>query len=148
MIERPAVTGDVLPVVRRPGVLSLLILIPLVVGLLVGTAATYSLTSSRGVPAVVQGTVRGVAADSPDGEVHAIAFRFDGHDYVTPGEGESVPVVADVPWTDAAGQNYGGTRPTCLADGQHGQRVELGVLDVRGEGNWSSQLVVWVHCLS
>jgi hypothetical protein len=28
------------------------------------------------------------------------------------------------------------------------QRVEIGVLDVRGEGNWYSQLVVWVHCLS
>lgn len=141
-------TDDVPPVVRRAGVLPLPVLISLVVGLLVGVAATYFVTSSRGVPAVVQGTVRGVAADSAEGEVEAIAFRFDGHDYSTPGEGESVPVVADVPWTDATGQTHGGTRPICLADDKYGQRVELGILDVRGEGNWSSQLVVWVHCLS
>jgi hypothetical protein len=150
MTDPSAVTGDVPPGTRRTGVLSLPMLIPLVVGLLVGAAATYSVTSSRGVPAVVQGTVRGIASDSPDKQVRAIEFRFDGVDYPTPGGGEDVVVVADVPWTDAAGNNYGGIRPVCLADGKYGQRVELAVLDVRGEGNWysQSQLVVWVHCLS
>jgi hypothetical protein len=144
----PSTVTNVPPGSRRSGVLSPRVLIPLVVGILVGAAGIYSVTSNRGEPAVVQGTVRGIALDSPDGEVKAIAFRFDGHDYVTPGEGESVPVVADVPWTDAAGNNYGDARPVCLADGKYGQRVELGVLDVHGKGNWSSQLVVWVHCLS
>jgi hypothetical protein len=70
--------------------------------------------------------------------------------YPAAGEGENVVVVADVPWTDAAGNNYAGNRPVCLADGMRGQRVELGLLDVRGNGNWYSQsrLVVWVRCLS
>ena len=120
----------------------------LLAGLLIGVVVTYFATSDRGVPTVAQGTVRGVATDSPGGDVKAIAFRFDGHDYATPGEGESVPVVADVPWTDAAGNDYGGSRPACLADDRYGQRVELGVLTVRGQGEWSSRLVVWVHCLS
>jgi hypothetical protein len=148
MTDPSPVTGDAPSAVRPAGLLSLPMLIPLIVGLLVGAAATYSVTSSRGVPAVVQGTVRGVAAESADGDVKAIAFRFDGHDYDAPGDGESVPVVTDVPWTDAAGENFEGDRPTCLADGKYGQRAELAVLDVRGEGNWATQLVVWVHCLS
>lgn len=81
-------------------------------------------------------------------QVKGIAFRFDGQNYPTPAEGESVSVVADMPWTDADGTNHGGTRPDCLADGKYGRQVELGVLDVRGEGPWASQLVVRVHCLS
>ncbi|MEV6927833.1 hypothetical protein AB0M46_25490 [Dactylosporangium sp. NPDC051485] len=123
-------------------------LIALVLGALIGAGVTYSMTSSRGVPVIVQGTLSGVAANSGEADVAAIAFRFDGHNYATPGEGESVPVVAHVPWTDAAGGGHGGDRPACLAADKYGQRVELGVLDVRGEGAWSSQLVVWVHCLS
>jgi hypothetical protein len=134
--------------VRRGCLLSPPVLIALVAGLLVGVVTTYHLTDRKGVPAVVQGTVSGVAAESDAGEVQAIAFRFDGRDYVGPGEGESIPVVADVPWTDAAGENHQGDRPACLAAGEYGQRVELAVLDVRGEGHWTSQLVVWVHCLS
>jgi hypothetical protein len=148
MTDLSSVTRDAPPVVRPTGVLSLPVLISLVVGLLVGAAGTYAATSDRGVPAVVQGTVQGVASDPPDGEIKAIAFRMDGHDYPTPDGGESIAVVADVPWTDAAGNNYGTNRPVCLADGKYGQRVELGVLDVRGEGQWPTQLVVWVHCLS
>jgi hypothetical protein len=98
----------------------------------------------------VQGTVRGIASDSPEGQVKAIQFQVDDVDYPTAGEGDNLVVVSDVPWTDAAGNNYAGNRPACLADGKYGQRAELGVLDVRGEGNWysQSQLVVWVHCLS
>jgi hypothetical protein len=124
------------------------LLIVLVAGAIIGAVGSYAMMRGRGVPTVVRGTVSGVAADSDDGDVTAIALRFDGRDYVTPGEGESIPVVAHVPWTDAAGDNHGGDRPTCLAAGKYGQRVELGVLDVRGKGAWSSQLVVWVHCLS
>ncbi len=92
-------------------------------------------------------TVSGVAAESDQGDVQAIAFRFDGRDYAGPGEGEGIPVVADVPWTDAAGQDHQGDRPSCLAAGAYGRRVELGVLTVGGEGPWTTQLVVWVHCL-
>jgi hypothetical protein len=111
-------------------------------------AVTYFLTGRSCAPVVMQGTVAAIAAHSDDSDVAAIAVRFDGHHYVTPGEGESVPMVADVPWTDAAGQTHGGDRPACLAAGKYGQRVELGVLAVRGTGSWYSQLVVWVRCLS
>lgn len=122
-------------------------LIVLLLGAVIGAAASYALTRNRVVPVVVQGTVRGVAADSDEADVTAIAFRFDDRDYATPGEGESIPVVTRVPWTDATGENHEGDRPACLAAGRY-DRVEIGVLDVGGSGIWSSQLVVWVHCLS
>jgi hypothetical protein len=125
-----------------------LILAALTVGLLLGATATYYLTAGNGVPDVVQGTITGIATDSTDGDVQAVAFRFDGRHYVGPGDGESLPVVADVPWTDAAGEGHQGDRPACLAAGTTGQRVELAVLQVRGEGSWSRELVVWVHCLT
>jgi hypothetical protein len=117
----------------------------LALGAAAGAAATYAFTAHRGTPTIVRGEVRAVSADSPTADVQAIAFRFDGRTYATPGEGESVPVVADVPWTDAAGAHHGGDRPACLVTGQ---RVELAVLDVRGQGEWAPNLVVWVHCLT
>jgi hypothetical protein len=146
MTDAAPANGELLQVVRRTGTRELLIV--LVLGAVIGAVATYYMASGRGVPTVVQGTVSAVAADSDDGDVTAIAIRFDGHDYLTPGEGESVPVVANLPWTDATGKNFAGGRPVCLAPGTYGQRVEVGVLDVRGEGAWDSRLVVWVHCLS
>ncbi|MFG2040633.1 hypothetical protein [Dactylosporangium sp. NPDC048998] len=146
MVDAARGRSEVLQMLRRASTRVLLVVF--VLGATSGAVATCSMTSGRGVPTVVRGTVSGVAADSDNGDVTAIAFRFDGHDYATPDEGESVPVVAHVPWTDAAGENHGGDRPVCLAPGKYGQRVELGVLDVRGEGNWYTQLVVWVHCLS
>jgi hypothetical protein len=133
MTDPLTLTGD-----RRAGLLSPRVLAALVVGLVVGGAATYWATSDRGAPAVVRGTVSGIAADSPDGQVRAIQFQLDGVDYPGAGEGENLMVVADVPWTDAAGNNYAGNRPVCLADGLHSQRVQLGLLDVRGQGNWYS----------
>ena len=118
------------------------ILLALTVGLLVGVAATSYLTHDKGEPDIVRGPISGVAAESDQGDVQALAFRFDGRDYAGPGMGEGIPVVADVPWTDAAGQDHQGDRPSCLAAGAYGRRVELGVLTVDGEGPWTSQLVV------
>ena len=146
MIDVASGSTALFGLVGRKGIRALLI--GLMLGAVIGSVATHLLTRSRGVPVVVQGTVSGVAADTDEADVTAIAFRFDGRDYVTPGEGESIPMVARVPWTDATGETHEGDRPVCLAASRYGQRVELGVVDVRGSGDWSSRLVVWVHCLS
>ena len=124
------------------------LLIVLILGAMIGAVIMYLVMRSRSVPEIVRGTVSGVAADSDGAGVTSIAFRFDDRDYVTSGEGESVPIAAHVPWTDVAGETHEGNRPVCLAAGSNGQRVELALLDVRGEGAWPSRLVVWVHCLS
>ncbi|HEX5995273.1 MAG TPA: hypothetical protein VFY84_09055 [Jiangellales bacterium] len=102
-----------------------------------GAIAAYG-ASDRGAPHVVQGTITGVNSDGT-----AIGFTEDGSDR----EGEGILVAGDS-WTDREGANFGGTPPTCLAPGSYGQRVELAILDLRGQGDWPTKLVVWVHCLS
>jgi hypothetical protein len=87
---------------------------------------------------VVRGTITAVNSD-----VTAIGFTQDGTD----GQGEGLPLALDY-WTDRDGNNVGGRPPTCLRPGTSGQQVELGILDVRGEGQGYSKLVVWVRCLT
>jgi hypothetical protein len=96
---------------------------------------------------VTQGTVLAVAEGS-DGQVTAITIRLDRRRYEVAGGGESVPMVANVPWMDAIGESHGGNRPSCLPTGSYGQRIEVAVLDVRGHGGWFDRVVTWVHCLS
>lgn len=115
------------------------LLLPLVAGALFGGAVTWGVTGDNGKPAIVQGTVTAVNSDST-----AIGFTADGGER----HGEGLPLVAGIPWTDAAGEDYGGVRPTCLTPGSSGQRVELGILDIRGSGHGPSRVVVWVHCLA
>ncbi len=110
----------------------------LALGLLINAGIAGYAVSDRGVPRVVRGTITAVNADGT-----AIGFTEDGGNR----EGEGLVVAGDS-WTDREGANFGGTRPTCLAPGSYGQRVELAVLDLRGRGNWPTKLVVWVHCLS
>jgi hypothetical protein len=107
-------------------------------GLVTGAAGATVGTSDRGVPRVVQGTITAVNSGGT-----AIGFTEDGSDRV----GESLLIAGDS-WTDRDGANFGGRPPTCLAPGSHGQRVELAILDLQGEGRWPTKLVVWVHCLS
>ncbi|WP_412736442.1 hypothetical protein [Krasilnikovia sp. MM14-A1259] len=135
------------PATRRTvSVSAPLLLTVVLVAALAGAAAAYLVMSARGVPDIVHGTISGVAED-PHGNITAIAFRFDDHDYVLPGEGESLPVMANVSWTDASGQNHAGDRPACLTGASNGRRMELGVVDLHGKGVWPTQVVVWVHCL-
>ncbi|MGC5285560.1 hypothetical protein [Micromonospora sp. DT231] len=115
------------------------LLLMVVAGVLLGGAATWGMTADNGKPAIVQGTVTAVNSDGT-----AIGFTADGGDR----DGEGLPLVADIPWTDAAGETYGGTRPTCLAPGSFGQRVELGILTIRDSGHGPSRVVVWAHCLA
>ncbi|MER7443973.1 hypothetical protein [Micromonospora avicenniae] len=115
--------------------------LPLMVlaGALLGAALTWQVTRDKGEPAIVRGTVTGVNSDGT-----AIGFTADSGSR----EGEGLALIADVPWTDAAGVLHGGTRPTCLLPGSSGQRLELGILDVGGRGDWPSRAVMWVHCLN
>ncbi|MET7751422.1 hypothetical protein [Micromonospora sp. NPDC005367] len=108
-------------------------------GTLLGAAVTWQVNRDRGEPAILQGMVTGVNSDGT-----AIGFTADSGTR----EGEGLALIADVPWTDAAGEMHGGTDPTCLLPGSSGQRLELGVLDIGGTGNWPSRAVVWVHCLN
>ena len=114
------------------------LLLMVVAGALVGGAGTWGLTGDNGRPAIVQGTVTGVNSDGT-----AIGFTVDGGDR----HGEGLALVADIPWTDAAGEDHGGVRPTCLAPDSFGQRVELEILDFRNDRG-PSKVVVWVHCLA
>ncbi|MEU4477641.1 hypothetical protein AB0F68_06140 [Micromonospora sp. NPDC023966] len=99
----------------------------------------WQTVGDRGRPAIVRGVVTGVNVDGT-----AIGFSADNGRR----EGEGMVLLGEVPWTDASGADYQGTRPTCLATDSHGQRVELGIIDLHGTGSWPAKAVVWVHCLS
>lgn len=106
----------------------------------VGVAVGIGMMSQRGVPRIARGVVTAVEFD-----LSALGFAEDGGD----GQGESIPIAAEVNWTDRDGANFTGTVPTCLQpDSAAGQRVELAILDLHGSGTWPTKLVVWVHCLS
>jgi hypothetical protein len=105
-----------------------------VVALLAAVSAAFLASRDRG-PTIVRGVITAVNSDGT-----AIGFTSDGSSQ----RGRSYPVGAG-PWTDKNGQIVDGTRPSCLASGQ---RVELGIENVSVSGNWASEQVVWVHCLS
>ncbi|KAB1914075.1 hypothetical protein [Micromonospora sp. AMSO31t] len=114
------------------------LLIMIVASASVGSAVAWGVARDKGAPAVIPGTVTGVNSDGT-----AIGFTADGGDR----DGEGLALVADIPWTDAAGEDHGGVRPSCLAPGSFGQRVELGILEF-SNNHGPSKVVVWVHCLA
>lgn len=125
---------------RRPGGVPVwLLVVVLVLGLALGVGGSWLMLRGHGVPVRVVGTVTAV-----NQQFTALGVRFDDRTYATRYDGESVTVVGDVPWTDAQGSGYSGSRPACLVDA-HRQRVAFDVLDV--PGTWV-RYVVAVHCLS
>ena len=96
-----------------------------------------------GAPEIVRGTVRAVNED-----VSAVSVSLGGRHYEVAGDGEGLQLVHDVPWTTTDGKTRSGDEPACLAPGSSGQRVELALLDVGGQGNWPDRVVVSVRCLS
>jgi hypothetical protein len=109
------------------------------VGAGLGGVAVYVSTDHYGVPVATTGTVTAVNQDST-----AIGFTADGGNRT----GEGMAITTHF-WIDRDGKSYGGdTAPACLQPLTHGQRVELGVLDIRGHGPGPAKLIVWVRCLA
>jgi hypothetical protein len=127
----------------------------LVAGLTLGRA----LWPGAAPPRVVRGTITAVGADPL-----AIGFMPDGHrdPDPPPSLGERLTdwrygfrntftgyELGDAPWADADGAWHHGTAPACLAPARSGQRVELGLVRVRGGvgGRPGGVVVVWLRCL-
>lgn len=139
-----SLVGEPPHVFRRPvrvpvGLLVLL----LAASLAVGGLGSWAMLRNSGAPTVVQATVFGVNRD-----LTAVAVQIDGRTYTPGSGGESLPLVTDLLWTDADGADHGGQPPSCLLPGSSGQRIELALLELRGQGSWPRQVVVWVRCLS
>lgn len=114
--------------------------------MLVGVAATWAVTHDRGVPRAVRGTVTAVNFDET-----AIGFSPDDPEGSGIRKGESMILSGALYWRDRAGSLHGNGVPPCLQHGSHGQRVELGVVQLhRGSGSHPAptMIVVWARCLS
>jgi hypothetical protein len=81
--------------------------------------------------------------DNDGRELRCVRDRpaVDGWTYGTPNDGQGMVLVVHVFWTDAHGNSFGGTTPTCMTPGSSGQRVEVRLTHRGGP-------IDWVHCLS
>lgn len=120
----------------------------MLVSTLLGAAATWAATRDRGVPQIVRGTVIAVNHDGT-----SIGFHPDDPEgsHQRDGEGEGLVLAGQLTWTDTDGSQHLNGVPPCLQPGSHGQRVELGIVELR-QGSDSppawTRIVVWARCLS
>lgn len=105
---------------------------------LAGGAVVHFVHSDDVVPEVQRGTVTIV-----DQGVEAIGFRPDGQRSRTTGY-----VVSGSKWADRQGTWHDNGHPECLTAGSHGQRIEIGMVNVRPTGHApGGPVVVWIRCL-
>lgn len=119
-----------------------------VVSVLLGASATWAFHRDRGVLQVVRGTVTGV-----NDRMTAIGFRPDGPEgRRLRGGGAGMILAGELTWRDADGNLHEGGVPPCLQPGlSYGQRVELGIIEIRPDSDSPpalTKVVVWVRCLS
>jgi hypothetical protein len=114
------------------------------IGVLLGGVLFYYLVGSKwGVPHSVTGKVIFVN-DKADG----IVFQPDDWPHRDDGgaDGGWSYTLGPVEWVDRDGQVKTDGTPACLAPLSHGQRVELWLLDVRGDGPGPGEVITRVRC--
>ena len=88
-------------------------------------------------PEVLAGTVRLV----PDAG-GSFAIQLNGRHGVT----SYAMSVSPAMWRDKYGNWWSGTHPACLRPGSHGQRITLGVVNVKPGPAVGGPVVVWIEC--
>ncbi|MEU1586062.1 hypothetical protein [Micromonospora sp. NPDC005710] len=131
---------------RRSARQWLLVAVAGLTGAALGALACYALLTPRwGVPHAVAGTVVAVNADAntfvlrPEGRQPSANKADEG------GQGYRL---GPVEWVDYAGQTHHEGTPVCLAPLSDGAKVELMVVDVRGNTGGPDALIIRVRCLS